>query len=109
MLATIKKTLIALLTSAFCAQFALAENKSPYDLNESHFHLTKYIQEGRNSQAFLALMGKKVGCVALFGIPLQQEWSACVCGPENGTTYYLKSDSPLYYYSFTGGSIAMAY
>src|SRR4051812_25937706 len=109
MLATIKKTLIALLTSAFCAQFALAENKSTYDLNDSHFHLTNYIQEGTNIQDFLALMGNKVGRVALFGIPLQQEWSARVSGTENGPTYYLQSDSPLYYYSFTDAHIAMAY
>jgi hypothetical protein len=53
-------------------------------------------------------MGTKVGRVALFGIPLQQEWSYRVDG-DNAPTYYLNSDAPLYYYSFTDAFIAMAY
>jgi hypothetical protein len=53
-------------------------------------------------------MGKAVGRVALFGIPLQQQWSYRVDG-ANGPTYYLSSDAPLYYYSFTDAMIAMAY
>ena len=43
--------------------------------NDSHFHLTNYIQEGTDIRDFLKIMGDKVGRVALFGIPLQQEWS----------------------------------
>ena len=53
-------------------------------------------------------MGDKVGRVALFGIPLQQQWSYRVDG-DRAPTYYLNSDAPLYYYSFTDASIAMAY
>src|SRR5258706_6425831 len=53
-------------------------------------------------------MGTKVGRVAIFGIPLQQEWSYDVDG-DNAPTYYLNSDAPLYYYSFTDAYIAMAY
>ena len=44
---------------------------STYVLNDSHFHLTNYIQEGINISEFLNIMGDKVGRVALFGIPLQ--------------------------------------
>jgi hypothetical protein len=44
----------------------------------------------------------------LFGIPLQQQWSYRVDG-DNAPTYYLNSDAPLYYYSFTDAWIAMAY
>src|SRR6187401_3191237 len=44
-------------------------------LNDSHFHLTNYVQEGTDIHKFLQIMGNKVGRVALFGIPLQQLWS----------------------------------
>jgi Amidohydrolase len=80
----------------------------PYELNDSHFHLTNYIQEGTDIHKFLQIMGTKVGRVALFGIPLQQEWSYRVDG-DNAPRYYLDSDAPLYYYSFTDAYIAMAY
>jgi hypothetical protein len=79
-----------------------------YQLNDSHFHLTNYIQEGIDIRKFLSLMGDRVGRVALFGIPLQQQWSFRVDG-DNAPTYYLSSDAPLYYYSFTDAYIAMAY
>jgi len=80
-----------------------------YEVNDSHFHLTNYIQEGTDIHAFLnRIMGNKVGRVALFGIPLQQQWSYRVDG-ENAPKYYLNSDAPLYYYSFTDAWIAMAY
>src|SRR4051812_46281620 len=80
-----------------------------YELNDSHFHLTNYVQEGTDIHDFLSIMGDKVGRVALFGIPHQQQWSARVSGTEKGPKYYLQSDSPLYYYSFTDAQIAMAY
>ena len=46
-----------------------------YELNDSHFHLTNYVQEGTDIRRFLEIMGDKVGRVALFGSPLQQMWS----------------------------------
>jgi predicted TIM-barrel fold metal-dependent hydrolase len=79
-----------------------------YELNDSHFHLTNYIQEGTDIHDFLKIMGTKVGRVALFGIPLQQEWSYQNSG-DFAPTYYLQTDAPLYYYSFTDAYIAMAY
>ncbi len=79
-----------------------------YLVNDSHFHLTNYIQEGIDIHDLLKLMGNKVGRVALFGIPLQQEWSYRVDG-DRAPTYYLNSDAPLYYYSFTDAYIAMTY
>lgn len=79
-----------------------------YLVNDSHFHLTNYIQEGTDIHKFLDIMGTKVGRVALFGIPLQQQWSYRNSG-DRAPTYYLESDSPLYYYSFTDAWIAMAY
>src|SRR5690349_15567184 len=86
----------------------LASADSTYEFNDSHFHLTNYIQRGTDLRAFLSMMGKRVGHVALFGIPLQQQWSARVDG-NNAPTYYLNTDAPLYYYSFTDAQIAMAY
>jgi predicted TIM-barrel fold metal-dependent hydrolase len=79
-----------------------------YVVNDSHFHLTNYVQEGTDIHAFLRIMGDKVGRVALFGIPLQQTWSYGNTG-DFAPTYYLQTDAPLYYYSFTDAFIAMAY
>jgi hypothetical protein len=79
-----------------------------YELNDSHFHLTNYIQRGTDIHRFLDIMGDKVGRVALFGIPLQQTWSYENSG-DYAPTYYLQTDAPLYYYSFTDAYIAMAY
>jgi hypothetical protein len=79
-----------------------------YLAHDSHFHLTNYIQEGTDIKDFLKIMGDKVGRVALFGIPLQQTWSHENSG-DYAPTYYLQTDAPLYYYSFTDAHIAMAY
>ena len=77
-------------------------------MNDSHFHLTNYVQQGTDIHEFLKIMGTKVGRVALFGIPLQQTWSYGNTG-DFAPTYYLQTDAPLYYYSFTDAFIAMAY
>ena len=68
--------------------------------NDSHFHLTNYVQEGIDARDFLRIMGTRVGRSTLFGIPLQQQWSYGNSG-DFAPTYYLHSDAPLYYYSFT--------
>ena len=81
---------------------------SNYEFNDSHFHLTNNVQEGPSIRDFLNMMGNKAGRVALFGVPLQQQWSYRVDG-DRAPTYYLHSDAPLYYYSFTDAWIAMAY
>jgi hypothetical protein len=75
---------------------------------DSHFHLTNYIQEGIDVHRFLEIMGGKTGRSTLFGIPLQQTWSYGNSG-DFAPNYYLASDAPLYYYSFTDAIIAMAY
>ena len=85
-----------------------SNSSKQFELNDSHFHLTNYIQEGTNIHDFLKIMGTKVGRVAIFGIPLQQEWSYQNSG-DLAPTYYLQTDAPLYYYSFTDAYIAMAY
>jgi hypothetical protein len=86
----------------------LARPVVAYDVNDSHFHLTNYIQEGTDIRTFLDIMGKRVGRSTLFGIPLQQSWSYRVSA-DLAPTYYLDSDADLYYYSFTDAFIAMAY
>ena len=92
-----------------CCSFATAQSPSEQsELNDVHFHLTNYIQQGTDIHDFLNIMGTKVGRVALFGIPLQQEWSYQNSG-DFAPTYYLQTDAPLYYYSFTDAYIAMAY
>jgi predicted TIM-barrel fold metal-dependent hydrolase len=75
---------------------------------DSHLHLTNYIQEGTDIRRFLEIMGNNVGRSTLFGIPLQQQWSYRLSA-EDAPTYYLHSDAPLYYYSFTDAQIALAY
>jgi len=76
--------------------------------NDVHFHLTNYIQQGTDIHDFLRIMGNKVGRVAIFGIPLQQQWSYR-SDADRAPTYYLNTDAPLYYYSFTDAWIAMSY
>ena len=78
------------------------------EFNDSHFHLTNYIQQGIDVRQFLQIMGTRVRRSTLFGIPLQQQWSYANSG-EFAPTYYLQSDAPLYYYSFTDAFIASAY
>jgi predicted TIM-barrel fold metal-dependent hydrolase len=78
------------------------------DFNDSHFHLTNYIQKGIDVRRFLEIMGTRVGRSTLFGIPLQQTWSYGNSG-DFAPTYYLQSDAPLYYYSFTDAYIATEY
>jgi hypothetical protein len=80
-----------------------------YLFNDSHFHLTNYIQNGITAKRFIEIMGDKTGRSTLFGIPLQQQWSFQNSGDKNAPTYYLQSDAPLYYYSFTDAYIAMQY
>src|SRR5690348_715513 len=75
---------------------------------DSHFHLTNYIQQGITVPQFLQIMGKRVGRSTLFGIPLQQQWSYANSGTF-APSYYLQSDAPLYYYSFTDAYIASVY
>jgi len=76
--------------------------------HDSHFHLTNYVQEGTDIREYLKIMGDKVGRSTLFGIPLQQTWSYENSG-DYAPTYYLNTDAPLYYYSFTDAFIAMTY
>jgi predicted TIM-barrel fold metal-dependent hydrolase len=88
--------------------FAGAHVAFAYDFNDSHFHLTNYIQEGTDIHDFVNMMGTTIGRSTLFGIPLQQEWDYENSG-DFAPTYYLQTDAPLYYYSFTDADIAMRY
>jgi predicted TIM-barrel fold metal-dependent hydrolase len=92
----------------FVAPVVLARPGPAYEVHDSHFHLTNYIQQGTDIRRFLEIMGDKVGRVALFGIPLQQTWSYENSG-DFAPTYYLQTDAPLYYYSFTDAWIATQY
>jgi hypothetical protein len=81
---------------------------SASEFNDSHFHLTNYIQQGIEVRDFLRIMGTRVSRSTLFGIPLQQQWSYGNSG-DFAPTYYLHTDAPLYYYSFTDAYIASVY
>ena len=105
------KKLLVLAIVLAASGLAAAQGASPaakYELNDAHFHLTNYIQEGTDIRDFLKIMGDKVGRATLFGLPLQQQWSWGNTG-SFAPTYYLQTDAPLYYYSFTDAWIAMAY
>jgi hypothetical protein len=96
--------LIVVLVRAAGAQGTGAAN----EFYDSHFHLTNYVQQGITLRQFLQIMGTRVARSTLFGIPLQQQWSYGNSG-EFAPTYYLQSDAPLYYYSFTDAYIASVY
>lgn len=99
--------LAAAAVSIACAGSAAAQPPT-CQFSDSHFHLTNYIQEGPSAAEVRKLQGDRVCRSTLFGIPLQQMWSHSVSG-DIGPTYYLESDAPLYYYSFTDAAIAMNY
>jgi predicted TIM-barrel fold metal-dependent hydrolase len=95
---------------AFSAASKATRGPAPdYLFNDSHFHLTNYVQKGTDLHKYVEeIMGDKVGRSTLFGIPLQQQWSYGNSG-DFAPTYYLQSDAPLYYYSFTDAYIARVY
>src|SRR5205085_2389088 len=76
--------------------------------NDSHFHLTNYVQRGLTMRQYVAMMGTTVKRSTVFGIPLQQTWSYPNSG-DYAPTYYLQTDASLYYYSFTDAMIATGY
>lgn len=104
--------IMGLLLTLFCVMIVFGQDKqrdqSAYLFNDSHFHLTNYVQEGIDAKRLLQLMGSNVSRSTLFGIPLHQQWSYNNSG-KYAPTYYLQSDAPLYYYSFTDAYIAMQY
>jgi hypothetical protein len=97
------------LLAVFSARTIGAQSQSSAtEFDDSHFHLTNYIQQGIDARDFLKIMGTRVHRSTLFGIPLQQQWSYANSG-DFAPTYYLQSDAPLYYYSFTDAYIASVY
>jgi Amidohydrolase len=105
--ATFSMLAVAWLLSV-AAVLQAAPATTPYLFNDNHVHLTNYIQEGITAKEMLKLMDNQVGRAALFGIPLQQQWSYRVSG-NDAPKYYLDTDAHLYYYSFTDAYIAMQY
>ena len=100
--------LAAVAASANAQSKASAPPVNSPEFNDSHFHLTNYIQEGADIRNVLRLMANTVGRSTLFGIPLQQQWSHRITG-DFAPRYYLDTDAPLYYYSFTDAYIAAVY
>jgi hypothetical protein len=94
--------------SAALARQAPASSSPDTQFNDSHFHLTNYIQEGTDVRKYVDIMAHRVVRSTLFGIPLQQTWDYNNTG-DFAPNYYLQTDAPLYYYSFTDAAIAMAY
>ena len=97
--------LAAVLVFGF-AQSGWTQSKALF--HDAHLHLTNYVQEGTEIGDFVEMMGSTVGRSTVFGIPLQQQWDYSNTG-DWAPTYYLQTDAPLYYYSFTDAHIAMAY
>lgn len=94
-------------TPRLAATQPVALPESPL-FHDAHVHVTNYVQEGITPEDLLAVMDGRVGRAALFGIPLQQQWSHAISG-DFAPDYYLETDAPLYYYSFTDAAIALAY
>jgi predicted TIM-barrel fold metal-dependent hydrolase len=99
---------VALVTVAFLgARRGVAKDDIVF--NDAHFHLTNYAQEGTDIHDYLKFMDEaNIGYSVIFGLPLQQMWRYGNTG-EFAPYYYLQTDAPLYYYSFTDAWIAMAY
>jgi hypothetical protein len=102
-------TLASMALALICLTAGAAISAQPaYKFNDAHFHLTNYIQEGTPLSAYVEMMGGTVKRSTVFGLPLQQTWDYGNTG-DFAPTYYLQTDAPLYYYSFTDAFIAMAY
>jgi predicted TIM-barrel fold metal-dependent hydrolase len=101
--------LVVIISLSSSAQNSKGADTAGFLFCDSHFHLTNYIQEGITAKRFIQIMGNKAARSTLFGIPLQQQWSYQNSGAGFAPTYYLQSDAPLYYYSFTDAYIAMQY
>ncbi len=86
---------------------AFAADEEPL-FHDGHFHLNNYIMEGTDINDYMAMMGTTIGRSTVFGLPVQQMWSYANTG-DFAPYYYLQTDAPLYYYSFTDAQIAMAY
>ena len=100
--------IVLLIVFAIPNRHAEAELPHDADFHDAHFHLTNYVQQGTNMKDFVDMMGSKIGRSTVFGIPLQQQWSYSNTG-DWAPVYYLHTDAPLYYYSYTDAHIAMAY
>ncbi len=88
---------------------AAQTSKAPaYKYSDSHFHLTNYVQEGTPIRDYVRMMGTTVCTLDPLRDPPSAEWDYNNSG-NFAPTYYLQSDAPLYYYSFTDAFIAMAY
>ncbi len=96
-----------LLPSAVLLATLVAPAAAQPEFHDAHFHPTDYIQREIDLVDFLGMMGDRVGRVALMGIPLQQKWDHLVSG-DRAPDYYLRSDSPLYYYPFADAMVAQA-
>jgi hypothetical protein len=98
-------TIAGAMAAAGALETGLPAPAADETFHDAHFHLTNYIQEGIGVREYLQIMGTRVGRSTLFGIPLQQQWSYANSG-DFAPTYYLHTDAPLYYYSFTDAYIA---
>jgi hypothetical protein len=101
----------ALVCAVALAAPASAQDAPPSEclFHDAHFHLTNYVQQGTDIRKYVEeIMGSRICRSTVFGIPLQQTWSYENSG-DYAPTYYLQSDAPLYYYSFTDAYIARVY
>ena len=105
-----RRTLLATLAAvtALAGPAAAQQPAAGHRYSDSHFHLTNYVQEGTPVADYVRMMGGVVERSTLFGLPLQQMWEYGNTG-DFAPIYYLQTDAPLYYYSFTDAAIAMAY
>ncbi len=98
----------ALGSASLVSASTTSKKKVEYLFNDSHVHLTSYVQKGTTAKDFLKIMGDKVGRSTLFGLPLQQMWTY-INSLDDEPTYYLDSDAKMYYYSFVDAIIAHEY
>jgi hypothetical protein len=80
---------------------------SNYQFNDSHIHLTNYVQQGPDIRDYLAMMGDIVKRSVLFGLPCSSTGPLTRRATSRPRTTW-QADAPLYYYSFTDAFLAMA-
>ena len=79
------------------------------EFHDSHFHLTNYIQEGIDRPTASSRSWARGSAARRCSASRSSRRGPTTNSGDYAPTYYLQSDAPLYYYSFTDAYIASAY
>ena len=92
-----------------CGRSARRRQGAADEFYDSHFHLTNYVQEGIDIQRLPARSWGRASAARRCSAFRSSSSGRTRNSGDFAPTYYLQSDAPLYYYSFTDAYIASVY